>query len=112
MIARDESGIDGSHRRGACAGFAPVNDQTRSPPGGPTVVGAWVREQTAGLGVCCLIRGGGAEPTEGQCEVRGVLMHRLQQFADQVEIAVFMAGDSELLPHAGKPMLLIARRKR
>jgi hypothetical protein len=56
--------------------------------------------------------GGGTEPTEGQREVRGVLMHRLEQLADEVEIAVFIAGDSELVPHAGKPMLLIARRKR
>src|SRR5271163_5189276 len=39
-------------------------------------------------------------------------MHRLEQFADQIEIALFIAGDSELVSHAGKPMLLIARRKR
>src|SRR5208283_6224649 len=112
MIARDESWIDVSHRLGACVGFPPVNGQTRSPLGGPTVVGARVREQAARLGVCRLIRGGGAEPTKGQCEVRGVLMHRLEQVADEVEIAAFIAGDSELVPHSGKPMLLIARHKR
>src|SRR5271157_1944249 len=39
-------------------------------------------------------------------------MHRLKQIADEVEIAVFTAGDSELVSHAAKPMLLIARRKR
>ena len=39
-------------------------------------------------------------------------MHRLEQVADEVEIAVFIAGDSEFLPHADKPVLLIARRKR
>ncbi len=112
MIARDEGWIYVSHRLGAFVGFPPVNGKARAPPGGPTVVGAWVREQAPRLGVCCLVRGGGAEPTEGQGEIRGVLMHRPEQVADEVEIAVIIAGDSELLPHAGKPMLLIARQKR
>ncbi len=44
-------------------------------------------------------------------------MHCLEQFADEIEIAVFIAGDSELVPHAGKAMLLIrdpasARRRK
>jgi hypothetical protein len=39
-------------------------------------------------------------------------MHRLEQCADEFEIAVFIARDSELISHAGKPMLLKARRKR
>src|SRR5271169_1588222 len=105
MIARDEGWIYVLHRLGAFVGFPPVNGKARAPPGGPTVVGAWVREQATRLGVCCLIRSGGAERTEGQCEVRGVLMHRLEQVADEVEIAVVIAGDSELVPHAVKPML-------
>ena len=91
MIARDESWIDGSHRLGARVGFSLVNDQTRSPPCGPTVVGAWVREQAAHVCVRGLVRSGGTEPTESQREVRTVLMHRLEQCVDEVEIALFIA---------------------
>ena len=61
MIARDEGWIYVSHRLGAFVGFPPVNGKARAPPHGPTVVGAWVREQAPRLGVCCLVRGGGAE---------------------------------------------------
>src|SRR4029077_19291915 len=112
MIARDEGRIDVLHCPNACVGVAPVKDQTRSPPCGPTVVGAGVHEQAAYVGVCLLIPGSITPPTESQCEVRGVFMHRLEQCADEFEIAVFIARDSELISHAGKPMLLKARRKR
>ena len=45
MIARDEGWIDVSHRLSACVGLDPIDGQTRSPPRGPTVVGAGVGEQ-------------------------------------------------------------------
>src|SRR4029077_1870368 len=102
MIARDEGRIDVLHCPNACVGIAPVKDQTRSPACGPTVVGAGVGEQATRGGVSFLIRGSVTEPTESQCEVRGVLMHRSEQFANEVEIAAFIARDSQLIAHAGK----------
>jgi hypothetical protein len=39
-------------------------------------------------------------------------MHCSEQFADEIEIALLMVGHSELVPHAGKPVSLKARRKR
>ena len=96
MIARDEGGIDRSHRLRACIGFEPLNDHTRSPPCGPTVVGGGVQEQPAHVGVSFLIRGSVTQPTERQCKVRGVFMHCLEQFADKLEIAFFIARESDL----------------
>ena len=112
MVARDEGRVNRSHRLSACVGFEPLNDQTRSPPRDPTVVGRRVREQSPHVGVSFLIRGSVAQPTESQCEVRGIFMHRSEKGLGELEIAFFIAGKSELVSHAGKPMLLKAGGKR
>src|SRR5580700_1400801 len=39
-------------------------------------------------------------------------MHRSEKGVGELEIAFLIAGESELVSHAGKPMLLKARRKR
>src|SRR4029077_1346239 len=104
MIARDEGRIKSSHCLSACVGLEPFGDQTRSPPRDPTVVGSGVREQGAHVGVSFLIRGSVTQPTENQCEVRGVFMHRSEKGMGEVKIAFFIAGEPELVSHAGKPM--------
>src|ERR1700729_3554826 len=112
MIARDEGGINSSHRLSACVRLEPFSGQTRSPPRDPTVVGSGVREQSLHVGVSFLIRGSITQPTESQCEVRGVFMHRSEKGLGEVEIAFFIAGEPELVSHAGEPMLLKAGGKR
>src|SRR5258707_3326144 len=112
MIARDEGRVNGSHRLSAGVGVEPLGGQTRSPPRSPTVVGSGVREQSPQVGVSFLIRGSVAQPTESQCEVGGVFMHRSEKSVGELEIAFFIAGKSELVSHAGKPTLLKAGGKR
>src|ERR1700733_13878689 len=112
MIARDEGRIKCFHCLSACGGFKPFSSQTRSPPRYPTVVGSGVREQGPHVGVSVLIRGGVAQPTESQCEVRGVFMHRSEKGVGELEIAFFVAEESELVSYASEPMLLKAGGKR
>src|ERR1700727_2646393 len=111
MISRDESGIDASHCLSAGVRLEPLIDQTRSPLRSPTVVGGRVRKQGPHVGVSFLIRGSVAQPTESQCEVRGVFLHRSEKSLGELEIAFFIAGESELVSHASKPALLKAGGK-
>src|ERR1700722_16994461 len=111
MITRDEGRIHSSHCLSASIGVEPLSGQTRSPLRSPTVVSSRVCEQGPHVGVGLLIRGSVAQPTECQCEVRVVFVHRSEKGASECEIAFFIAGESELVSHAGKPMLLKAGRK-
>ena len=86
-----KAGLTLSHRLSAGVGFELFSGQTRSPIRSPTVVGRGVREQGPHVGVSFLMRGSVAQPTEGQCEVRGVFMHRSEKGMGEFEIASFFA---------------------
>ncbi len=64
------------------------------------------------MGVSFLVGGGATQPSESQCEVRGVFMHRSKKGLGELEIPFIIAGESELVSHAGEPMRLKTGRKR
>src|ERR1700729_155648 len=87
MITRDEGRFHISHCLSASIGVEPLSGQTRSPLRSPTVVSSRVCEQGPHVGVSFLIRGSVTQPTESQCEVRGVFMHRSEKGMSEVAIA-------------------------
>src|SRR5271163_3234828 len=112
MIARNEARIDASHRLGALARPTALARQARPPPRRPSVIGRRVGKRAADSGVRFLIDSGVAQLAKGQREVGPILMHRREPCADEIEIAVFGAGDSQLLAHAGDPVRLETLAKR
>src|SRR5271156_300224 len=86
MIARNEGGIDASHRLGALARPTALARQTRPPPRRPSVVCRGVREQAADSRVGLLVDSRVAQLAKGQREVGPILVHRCEPFANEIEI--------------------------